>query len=67
MQIGCNYWASHAGTRMWEVWDENIVRKDLKRVADTGCELLLVFPNWLDFQPIEIHYTHVGAFRDVSM
>ena len=50
MQIGCNYWASHAGTRMWELWDEDIVRADLKRLAEIGCELIRVFPNWRDFQ-----------------
>ena len=67
MQIGCNYWASHAGTRMWELWDEDIVRADLKRLAEIGCELIRVFPNWRDFQPIEICYAHRGTFRDISM
>jgi endo-1,4-beta-mannosidase len=36
MQIGCNYWASHAGTRMWVQWDENVVREDFKRLVDIG-------------------------------
>ena len=26
--IGANYFASHAGTRMWELWDASIVEKD---------------------------------------
>ena len=59
MKIGCNYWASHAGTRMWELWDEEIVRKDLKLLAESGCEMLRVFPNWELFQPIEI--SHAGG------
>ena len=54
MKIGCNYWASHAGTRMWELWDKEIVRNDLARLRGLGCELLRVFPNWRDFQPIEL-------------
>ncbi len=67
MQIGCNYWSSHAGTRMWELWDENVVREDFRRLADTGCELIRVFPNWRDFQPIEICFSHRGAFKDIYM
>ena len=67
MRIGCNYWASHAGCRMWELWDEAVVREDLKRLAETGCELLRVFPNWRDFQPIEMRYGHHGAFHDIAM
>ena len=67
MKTGCNYWASHAGTRMWELWDEEIVRKDLKLLAENGCEMLRVFPNWRDFQPIEISYTGGGMVRDIYM
>lgn len=26
---GCNYWASHAGLRMWRDWDGAQVEKDL--------------------------------------
>ena len=50
--IGCNYWASNAGTEMWKEWDERIVRDDLKVLSDNGMRYLRVFPNWRDFQPI---------------
>ena len=44
---------------MWELWDEEIVRQDLKLLAESGCEMLRVFPNWELFQPIEI--SHAGG------
>ena len=67
MLLGCNYWSSHAGTRMWELWDEDVIRRDLEKLAGIGCEMLRVFPNWRHFQPIEICYTHSGQFRDIYM
>lgn len=67
MKIGCNYWASHAGTRMWELWDENVVRQDLKLLAENGCELLRVFPNWRDFQPIEVRQSCGGHIKDIYL
>ena len=67
MKIGCNYWASHAGTRMWELWDENVVRADLKLLAENGCEMLRVFPIWKHFQPIEICHTCGGWTKDIYM
>lgn len=50
--IGCNYWASNAGTEMWVNWDENAVRSDLKILSENGIKYLRVFPNWRDFQPV---------------
>ena len=50
--IGCNYWASNAGTEMWREWDENVVREDLRVLSENGIEYMRVFPNWRDFQPI---------------
>ncbi len=50
--LGVNYWASHAATRMWSEWDEEVVRQDLAHLAGIGCTLLRVFPLWPDFQPI---------------
>lgn len=49
--IGCNYWASNAGTEMWVDWDEDAVRSDLKILSENGIKYLRVFPNWRDFQP----------------
>jgi endo-1,4-beta-mannosidase len=54
--VGCNYWASHAGTAMWSDWRPEIVEKDLKKLAEEGLEVLRVFPLWPDFQPIDILY-----------
>lgn len=50
--IGCNYWASGAGTEMWREWNENAVREDLGVLAANGVEFMRVFPNWRDFQPV---------------
>ena len=50
--IGCNYWASNAGTEMWREWDEAAVREDLRVLSENGVEYMRVFPNWRDFQPI---------------
>jgi len=50
--MGCNYWASHAGTAMWSDWRPEIVESDFKKLSDHGVEWLRVFPLWPDFQPI---------------
>ena len=50
--IGCNYWASNAGTEMWREWDEAAVREDLRVLSENGVEYMRVFPNWRDFQPV---------------
>lgn len=50
--IGCNYWASHAGLRMWEDWRPEVVEQDLKQLSKSGMQLLRVFPLWPVFQPL---------------
>lgn len=50
--IGCNYWASNAGTEMWKNYDEKVIRKDLQTLAEYGVKYLRVFPIWRDFQPV---------------
>lgn len=50
--VGCNYWASHAGTAMWADWQPDVVAEDLRQLADAGLQVLRVFPLWPDFQPI---------------
>ncbi len=59
--IGCNYWASNAGTYMWRNWDETVVERDLQKLAGCGVECLRVFPLWSDFQPISCYLN--GAVR----
>lgn len=56
MKLGCNYWASHAGTEMWRKWEPEEARKDLQVLRAHGVEYLRVFPNWRDFQPVEPFY-----------
>ena len=52
MAVGCNYWASHAGTAMWSDWQRDVVERDLAALAAAGLTWLRVFPLWPDFQPI---------------
>ena len=65
--LGCNYWASHAGTEMWRKWDESIVRSDLEQLAAHGVSHLRVFPNWRDFQPVKPSYGCLGALVEYVM
>ena len=65
--LGCNYWASHAGTRMWADWDTSVVRKDLKQMAGQGLTVLRVFPLWPDFQPIRQIYSGVGRKKEIRI
>ncbi|GHU67221.1 hypothetical protein FACS189447_09230 [Spirochaetia bacterium] len=52
--VGCNYWASHAGTNMWSDWQANVVEDDFKRLAEKRIVVLRVFPLWPVFQPIAL-------------
>ncbi|MHB0937687.1 MAG: glycoside hydrolase 5 family protein [Armatimonadota bacterium] len=56
--VGCNYWASHAGTAMWSDWRPDVVDADLRQLAEAGLQTLRVFPLWPDFQPIHILRTY---------
>ncbi len=58
--IGCNYWASHAGIRMWKDWQAETVEADLMQLASEGIEVLRVFPLWPDFQPLHMMYSALG-------
>ena len=63
-RIGCNYWASHAGMKMWSRWDAAQVEKDLDALAENGITVLRVFPLWPDFQPLTARYEWGGRFRE---
>ena len=52
--LGCNYWASHAGTAMWNDWRADVVARDFKKLAQGGLQVLRVFPIWSVFQPIHL-------------
>ncbi len=51
-QLGCNYWASHAGIYMWRCWDKQVVETDFQKLSQHGIRVLRVFPLWSDFQPL---------------
>ncbi len=51
-KLGCNYWASNAGTEMWQNFDVGVIEKDIKILSEHGAKYLRVFPNWRDFQPV---------------
>lgn len=53
--LGCNYWASHAGTNMWSNWRPDVVEADLARLAEAEVSVLRIFPLWSDFQPLRMH------------
>ena len=61
-RFGANYWASHAGTRMWADWREDVVADDFRRLSAGGLDLLRVFPLWPDFQPIHRLFSGHGRF-----
>ena len=63
--VGCNYWASHAGTRTWSDWRPAVVDHDLRKLAKAGLQVLRVFPLWPDFQPI--HTPRGGHGRPVEV
>ncbi len=62
--VGCNYWASHAGTRMWSDWQPAVVDADLRQLAGAGMQVLRVFPLWPDFQPITLLRGGAGRPRE---
>lgn len=62
--IGCNYWASHAGVRMWSDWREATVSQDLDRLAGLGLTTLRVFPIWSEFQPLLLLRTYRNAPKE---
>lgn len=61
--LGCNYWASNAGTEMWRNFDMDAIEQDLKVLTEHGVGYLRVFPNWRDFQPIMPLYAGGGNLK----
>lgn len=43
--LGCNYWASNAGTEMWKQWDADVVDEDFKILSENGVKYVRIFPN----------------------
>ncbi len=65
--LGCNYWASNAGTEMWRMWDESAIREDLRVLSENGVKYMRVFPNWRDFQPITAILGQGGEVLEYSL
>lgn len=65
--MGCNYWASHAGTFMWRDWQPEVVRADFAALRRNGVEIVRVFPLWPDFQPLRKMRKGSGAFEEYRM
>ncbi|MBT3273476.1 MAG: beta-mannanase [Spirochaetales bacterium] len=63
--VGCNYWASHAGTAMWSDWRPDVVEEDLKQLSQEGLSYLRVFPLWPAFQPLTQIYSGRGRPEDL--
>lgn len=67
LALGCNYWASHAGTAMWQDWQPETIEADLEKLASQGLTWLRVFPLWPDFQPITMLRGAHGAPVEVRI
>ena len=65
--VGCNYWASHAGTNMWRDWSAESVEADFKALSENGVQVLRVFPRWDDFQPLTPHLGGGSSFVELRM
>ncbi len=64
--VGCNYWASHAGTHMWRDWKPEVIERDFKLLSENGIRVLRVFPLWPDFQPLKQIYSGGGSKRFIG-
>ena len=50
--VGVNYWASHAGTKMWSNFSAEEVDADFAALHNAGVNTVRIFPLWSDFQPL---------------
>lgn len=62
---GVNYWASHAGIRMWSDFSAETVDHDFARLSALKIDLIRLFPLWSDFQPLNRVYSAGGAKSDL--
>ncbi len=58
--LGCNYWASNAGTEMWSNFDIDAIDNDMRLLSEYGVTHIRAFPNWRDFQPVMPLYEGCG-------
>ena len=64
--VGVNYWASHAGTRMWSDFSIEEVEKDFAAMHDSGINTVRIFPLWEDFQPVKIIADCGNIYRELG-
>ena len=64
--LGCNFWASNAGTEMWKNFDAHVIEKDLRILKEHGIDYLRVFPIWRDFQPVTPLITAQGRISEYA-
>lgn len=67
MLIGCNYWAGHAAVDMWREWRPEQIAVELDTLKEIGIERIRIFPNWRDFQPLEISRTVMNWPRELLL
>ena len=67
MLIGCNYWAGHAAVDMWREWRPEQIARELDTLKKLGIERIRIFPNWRDFQPLEISRTVMNWPRELLL
>lgn len=65
--VGCNWWASHAGTNTWRDWNSDVVRSDFERLAEAGINVVRIFPLWNDFQPLRMHFKGGNVPKEIRM
>ena len=65
--VGCNYWSSEAGIRMWQDWSEEAVEKDFAALKASGMNTVRLFPLWSDFQPVSWACKCAGAHGELVM
>ena len=62
--VGCNYWGSQAGIKMWRAdrWNAAEAEKDVRALAESGVEVMRTFPTWSEFQPITVNHRGCNSF-----
>ena len=66
--VGCNYWASHAGTRMWSDWRPgNCGRRPAPACRRPGCRCCASSRLWPDFQPLTLLRAGGGQPREYRL
>lgn len=52
---------------MWRNWSVDAVEADIKRLAESGIDVIRVFPLWNDFQPLRMHRQWANEPREMRI